>query len=185
MGVMFLKLETDLKKIEELSEANHEANWNFRSFLKGYDATIEELDSIVHELYEWISSEIDCTTCANCCKKIRPVLDQKDIRRFAKGLKIPTPGFKERYLTPDEKPNGFVFQQTPCPFLKNNLCSHYDFRPDVCRSFPHLHKKEFVFRLWNVVKNCSVCPIVFNVYEHLKDKLWHTDYDDFVEDFDF
>ena len=51
--------------------------------------------------------------------------------------------------------------------------------------FKGFESKEFVFRLWNVMGNCSVCPIVFNVYEHLKDKLWHTDYDDFVEDFDF
>jgi len=180
-----MKLETDLKKIEELSEANHEANLKFRSFLKGYDATIEEIDGVVHELYEWISSEIDCTTCANCCRKTRLVLDKRDIRRFSKGLNIPSPDFHATYLTPKEESEGFVFKQTPCPFLKDNLCSHYDFRPDVCRSFPHLHKKEFVFRLWNVVGNCSICPIVFNVYEHLKEELWHTDYDDFVEDFDF
>ncbi|MFP3912246.1 MAG: hypothetical protein ACLFUT_09210 [Desulfobacteraceae bacterium] len=24
-----------------------------------------------------------------------------------------------------------------------------------------------------VVQNCSVCPIVFNVFERLKDALWH------------
>ena len=24
-----------------------------------------------------------------------------------------------------------------------------------------------------VVQNCSVCPIVFNVFERLKDELWH------------
>jgi len=44
-----------------------------------------------------------------------------------------------------------------------------------------LHKKEFVFRLWGVVDNCSICPIVFNVYEHLKDKLWYSG-DDWFED---
>ena len=180
-----MKLETDLKKIEALSEKNHDANWDFRSFLKGYDASIEEIDAIVHELNDWISSEIDCTACANCCRKTQVVLDQMDIRRFAKGLRMSIDDLKANYLSPGDEPEEFVFKQTPCPFLENNLCSHYDFRPDVCRSFPHLHKKEFVFRLWNVVENCSICPIVFNVYEYLKEELWHIDYDDFVDDFDF
>ena len=83
-----MKLITDIKKIEALSEKNWDDNWRFRSFLKGYDATMEEIDAMVHDLYNRVSSEIDCTTCANCCKKIKPVLDQKDIRRLAKGLKI-------------------------------------------------------------------------------------------------
>jgi Fe-S-cluster containining protein len=56
----------------------------------------------------------------------------------------------------------------PCPFLEGNLCSNYDHRPGDCRSFPHLHKHDFIFRLWNVADNCAVCPIVFNVYERLK-----------------
>lgn len=53
-----MKLETDLKIIKDLSKKNNQENWNFRSFLKSYDATIEEVDSIVHKLYQRISSEI-------------------------------------------------------------------------------------------------------------------------------
>jgi hypothetical protein len=45
-----MKLEINLNKIKKLSEKNDRENWNFRSFLKGYDATIEEIDAIVHEL---------------------------------------------------------------------------------------------------------------------------------------
>lgn len=55
-----MKLEIDLDKIKKLSEKKDKENWNFRSFLKGYDATIEEIDSIVHKLYQRISSEINC-----------------------------------------------------------------------------------------------------------------------------
>jgi hypothetical protein len=45
-----------------------------------------------------------------------------------------------------------------------------------------IHKKEVVFRLWGVVENCSICPIVFKVYEQLKDKLWHTDDGEFADE---
>lgn len=34
-----------------------------------------------------------------------------------------------------------------------------------------------------VIGNCSICPIVFNVYERLKGELWHDDtYDSFDYD---
>ena len=169
-----MKLETDLNKIQKLSKKNDPENWNFRAFLKGYDATIEEMDSIVHELYQRIASAIDCTKCANCCKKVRPVLDQEDIQKCSEGVGISVSQFKMKYLIPHKEQGKLVFKEKPCPLLKNNLCSIYRHRPKDCKSFPHLHKKEFVFRLWGVVDNCSICPIVFNVYEQLKDELWHS-----------
>ena len=64
-----------------------------------------------------------------------------------------------------------MFPNVP-PLLSDNCCTVYDHRPDDCRSYPHLHKDEFVFRLIQAVENCSVCPIVFNVFERLKDELW-------------
>jgi len=169
-----MKLETDLKKIKTLSEKNEQKNWDFRSFLKGYDATIEEMDVIVHELNQGISSEIDCTICANCCKEVQPLLDREDIKKCCEGLGISVPQFKKKYLKFDKEEGNFVFKEKPCPFLKNNLCSIYSHRPKDCNSYPHLHKKEFIFRLWGVVENCSICPIVFNVYEQLKEELWYS-----------
>ncbi|MGD9411898.1 MAG: YkgJ family cysteine cluster protein [Desulfobacterales bacterium] len=177
-----MKLEINLNKIKKLSEKNDRENWNFRSFLKGYDATIEEMDAIVHELYQKISSEIDCTICANCCKEVKPLLDQEDIKKCCEGLKVSVSQFKKKYLKSDKEEGNFVFKEKPCPFLKNNLCSIYPHRPKDCESFPHLHKKEFIFRLWGVVENCSICPIVFNVYEQLKGELWHSGDDEFADD---
>ncbi len=180
-----MKVETDLDIIKKLSEEKHEENWNFRSFLKGNDAELEEIDKIVHEFYETISAQIDCTKCVNCCRKVLPILNQKDIQRFSAGSGITEHQFKEEYLKiSEEEPGRLTFKETPCPFLKENLCSYYEFRPRDCRSFPHLHKKDFVFRLWGVVENCSICPIVYNVYEYLKDELWHRDFDDYMDEND-
>ena len=177
-----MKLETDLNKIKKLSEKNDQENWNFRSFLKGYDATIEGMDSIVHELNQRISSEIDCTICANCCKEVQPLLDQEDIKKCCEGLLVSVSQFKKKYLKFGKEEGNFVFKEKPCRFLKNYLCSIYPHRPKDCKSFPHLHKKEFVFRLWGVVDNCSICPIVFNVYEQLKGELWYSGDDEFADD---
>jgi Fe-S-cluster containining protein len=180
-----MKLETNKKKIKTLSEKKHEENWSFRAFLKGYDPGPEEIDKIVHELSETISAQIDCKTCANCCKKALPILNQRDIQRFSAGLCITERQFKKQYLKAEkEEPGQFTFKETPCPFLKENLCSYYEFRPNDCKSFPHLHKKDFVFRLWGIIENCSICPVVYNVYEYLKDEIWYNDFDDYLDEHD-
>ena len=179
-----MRLETDLKIIKKLSEKNHDENWDFRLFLKGFDATIEEMDAIVHELYRKISFEIDCTGCANCCLKVQPVLDQEDIKKCCEGIGFSVSQFKRKYLKLEKEQRKLVFKEKPCPFLKNKLCSIYSHRPKDCKSFPHLHKKEFIFRLWGVVENCSFCPIVFNVYEQLKDKLRYPGNGRFADDQD-
>ena len=156
-------METDLNKIRKLSKEREDENWEFRSFLKGCDISEEKIDLIVHELYQKVSSEIDCRTCANCCREVQPVLDQKDIGRFSKCLGISVAQFKHQYLVKDEEPGKFVFNKKPCPFLKDNLCSHYTCRPKDCKSYPHLNKSGFIFRLINMVGNCSICPIVFSM----------------------
>ena len=165
-------MEIDLNKIRKLSKEKEDDNWEFRHFLKVCDISEEEIDLSVQKLYQKVSSQIDCRTCANCCKEEQPVLDQEDIERFSKCLGISVAQFKNQYLVKDEYPEKFVFNKKPCPFLKDNLCSHYTYRPKDCISYPHLHKSGFIFKLMNVIENCSICPIVFNVYECLKDEIW-------------
>jgi Fe-S-cluster containining protein len=167
-----MRLETDLARIQGISRQKDDENWRFRSFLKGYDGPAGEIDSVVHNLYKKVSSEIDCRQCANCCKSIQPALNQMDVRAFASGLRLPVGEFKERHLVPGDNPGEWRFNKLPCPFLAENLCTNYENRPRDCRSYPHLHKRGFTARLWNVVENYSICPIVFNVYEHLKEQSW-------------
>lgn len=176
-------METDLNKIRKLSKEKEDENWNFRSFLKGCNIQSKKIDSIVYEVNEKVSSEIDCKTCANCCREVQPVLNQKDIERFSKCLRISVAQFKDQYLVKDEEPGKFVFNKKLCPFLKDNLCSYYNCRPKDCRSYPHLHKSGFIFRLINMVGNCSICPIVFNVYESLKTEIRNYNDPDSFDDF--
>ncbi|MBU0756149.1 MAG: YkgJ family cysteine cluster protein [Planctomycetes bacterium] len=168
-----MKLQTDPKVVAKLAEEREAPNWRFRSFLKGIDLEIEELDAIVHRHYEDVSSRIDCRECGNCCRQVLPVLQPFDIARLASGMDLPEAEVIIRFLVPTEEEEGFTFNKEPCPLLSGNCCTFYKSRPEDCRSFPHLHKEEFVFRLIQAVDNCSICPIVFNVFERLKDELWH------------
>ena len=165
-----MKIETDLKIIKGLAEKREKENWDFRMFLKGYNMEMEEMDAIVHDFYEQVIEEIDCKECGNCCREISPTMEEGDIERMAKGLGISPSEFENQYLKENDKKfsNDLIFNRRPCSFQEGNLCTCYDFRPVDCRSFPHLNKEEFVFRLTGVVQNYEICPIVFNVYEMLK-----------------
>ncbi|MDL5502639.1 MAG: YkgJ family cysteine cluster protein, partial [Candidatus Methanoperedens sp.] len=158
-------METDIDKIKKISRQKEEENWKFRSFLKMCDISDEKIDSVVHKLYRDIVSEIDCQKCANCCIEMVPILDNEDIDKFSKGSGIPVAEFKSKYLVKNKGSNDYTFNKMPCPFLKNNSCSCYAYRPKDCVAYPHLHKNEFTSRLINVIVNSSICPIVFNVYE--------------------
>lgn len=172
-------METDLIKIENHAKESENENWNFRTFLKGYD--IKNLDSIVHKLFKHVSESIDCTACGNCCKEIQPSLKKKDINKLSSSLNITPDQFITEYVDKDEDGDNKL-NQIPCPFLIDNKCTQYDSRPEGCASYPHLHKKDFVFRLIGVVNNYSICPIVFNVYETLKSNL-KSEFIDFQEEF--
>ncbi len=176
-----MKIERDIDRIKKLSEEKEEENRSFRSFLKSSEIPAKKIDIIVQQLSQTISSQIDCQTCGNCCREILPVLKQNDIVNMAGTLDLSVKKFKKKYLVKAEVPDGYTFNTNPCPFLEGNICSVFVSRPDDCRSYPHLHKKKFVSRTISVINNCSVCPVVFNVYENLKNEIWAMD--DLDEDY--
>jgi Fe-S-cluster containining protein len=173
-------IETDLRKIKKYSKTKERENYKFRSFLKQYDISIKKLDSIVHKIYNEVIKHIDCTKCANCCKVVKPQLSKTDIKRLSESMGIPEKDFIYKYLSASSDERGFyIFNTLPCPLLKDNLCQYYDHRPKDCLSYPHLHKREFIFRLYGMIDNYGICPIVYNVYEQLKNR-----FNDFYK-FDF
>jgi len=170
-----MELETNLKRIASLAEEREDENWAFRSYLKMVEMKPEEMDELVRMHYEEVSAHIDCGECCNCCRVILPPLSTSEIERLATGMSLSVEEVKERYLVKAEEGKDYVFNEKPCPLLSENRCTAGDYRPDACLSFPNLHKDGFVFRLAQIVMNCSICPIVFNVYERLKEDLWEED----------
>ncbi|MCP4220847.1 MAG: YkgJ family cysteine cluster protein [bacterium] len=166
-----MKVETDLEKIKKYSVEKEADNWGFRSFLKSCEISSKKIDTIVQHLNKQVTAKIDCQSCANCCKTLRPEVTDKDAGVIAKKLGIPAEEFKAKYLAESEMGSENCFNQAPCPFLADNACTIYEFRPADCSSYPHLQKKKFSSRIISVIQNYEVCPIVFNVYEGLKDEI--------------
>ena len=160
-------IETDLYKIETLAKLREDENWRFRSFLKGKNG--HKVDVIVHRLNEEISAKIDCTKCGNCCTKLSPCITKNDLHNLSEALKIPSSEVVEKYTETIE--DELSLKQLPCAFFADKKCTLYQYRPETCHSYPHLHKKDFTSRLISVLSNYEICPIVFNVYERLKDEM--------------
>jgi Fe-S-cluster containining protein len=132
---------TDLATIKRLGKTNENVNYRFRTFLKSKDS--DRLDRTVKELFLFYSSKIDCTKCGNCCSYLKPTIQDNDIKKLAVSTNKPINDFIRNYIVTDEDKDKH-FKDLPCPFLLDKKCSVYDSRPEDCKSFPHLHKDDFL-----------------------------------------
>jgi len=156
------RIETDLSRINQLSQKHDEENWDFRSWLK--QNAPDNIDGIVHALSEKYFTLIDCKQCANCCRSLETEFKKSELLHIAKTLGQSMKAFERQFMT-EGKVNA------PCPMLNGKLCSIYENRPEVCQSYPHLEKPHFTSRLMGVIDNVAICPIAFNAFEELKTKL--------------
>lgn len=164
----------DLVEIRTLAEEKEDENLRFRHFLKTRcNLELAEIDQRVFETTRRVWARIDCTTCANCCREMQPGFSEEEVSRVARRLGMERKEFIEAYLEPTEAHNENPWQTrtTPCPFLKDNLCSIYEDRPAECSEYPHLYKPEFVFRTLGMIERTFTCPIVYQVMEELKKSL--------------
>jgi uncharacterized protein len=132
----------------------------------------KDLDIIAEELNAEVWQEVDCLTCANCCKVMTPTFTTKDIRRISKYLNMRPKDFKERWLKLD-KAGDWVNIKQPCQFLDltTNMCSVYEVRPDSCAGFPHLNKKKMIDYMHIHKQNISYCPATYKMVEKMVEKI--------------
>ncbi|HWZ42483.1 MAG TPA: YkgJ family cysteine cluster protein [Candidatus Saccharimonadales bacterium] len=164
----------DLVQIRTLAQSKEDENWKFREFLKmRCNLEPDQIDELVFETTRRVWAGIDCTACANCCREVKPSFSEEEVDRVARRLGMERQQFIDIYLERADalSDNPWQTRTTPCPFLKNNLCSVYEDRPGDCSGYPYLYKPEFVFRLMGMVERTLTCPIVYEVMEHLKKSL--------------
>jgi Fe-S-cluster containining protein len=147
------------------SEGRRDAVW-----LSVLSLEPEEVDSQVFETTRRVWAEIECTSCANCCREVTPSFSEMEVSRLAQRLGIERREFIERYLERAEagSENPWQTRAKPCPFLKENRCSVYEDRPADCSGYPYLYEPDFAFRTIGMIERTSTCPIVYQVMEDLK-----------------
>jgi Fe-S-cluster containining protein len=161
---------TDLIQIKRMGEKKQVENERFRRYLKRHN--FPELR--FRRVAEQIESEIDCRSCANCCKVAETDVTGRDIDRLARFLGMTPRDFVEQYTTAsafEQKEPILRRRETGCIFLDGNDCTIYEARPDTCRDFPHLMRGtgSFESRMWQMVDRATYCPIVYNSLEEFKE----------------
>jgi uncharacterized protein len=137
--------------------------------LKKFNSKI--LDDLVHQMHDDAFVSFNCLECANCCKTIGPRLTVTDIDHLAKHLKMKVSVFMQKYVRKDED-NDYVFVTHQCPFLlSDNYCMVYERRPKACREYPHTNRNGVRQILDLSIKNCAVCPVVFEIFKSLKKEM--------------
>lgn len=117
------------------------------------------------DLHEAAFDQIDCLTCARCCKNYSPRFKTPDIKRISKALRLKESVFIDTYLRLDEE-GDYVVKSKPCPFLgQDNACSIYEDRPSDCQRFPYTDEDVLLNRCAITLKNASFCPAVYVVLE--------------------
>ncbi len=152
----------------------------FRRFLTKLEKNPPKgLQNLVNHLETEVWKEVDCLSCANCCKTMTPTFTPTDIRRISAHLGMTGQAFKDKWLRREKGGDRDWLNKTePCQFLdpKDNTCSIYDVRPADCAGFPHLSKnlKDYM----HVHKqNVECCPATYKMVEkmmmHLNHPLHH------------
>ena len=147
--------------------ARHKAT--FRRFLTKVEKNPPVgLDKMAVEIDKQVWQEVDCLSCANCCKKMTPTFKKSDVDRISKHLGMTAAEFREKWLYLD-KDGDWMNKSNPCQFLDltTNMCSIYEVRPVDCAGFPHLTKKKMTDYIHWHKQNVAYCPATFSMVEKL------------------
>ena len=142
---------------------------SFRSFLnkteknppKGIHALLPILEKQVWE-------EVECLSCANCCKKMTPTFTTQDLKRISAHFNQTPEAFRKQWLKKDSNKD-LVNKIQPCQFLnlEDNKCSIYSIRPVDCAGFPHLSKKKWSEYAHVHKQNIDYGPATFKMVEKM------------------
>jgi Fe-S-cluster containining protein len=161
---------TDLVQIRRLGHQKRSENFRFRAYLKNH----RHSDRRLRRFGEDIEAQIDCTQCANCCRVSEVGITDRDIDKLTKFLGVTRAEFI-RDSTQLDQAGDLILKKTEagCVFLKDNLCTVYEARPQNCANFPHLVRGSgsIASRMWQFVDRAEFCPIVYNWIEKVKEDI--------------
>jgi Fe-S-cluster containining protein len=148
----------------------------FRRFLTKLEKEQPKgLQQLILKTEQELWKEVDCLTCANCCKTMTPTFSNKDIKRISSHLGQTEDEFKNNYLRRERGgERDWLNKVEPCQFLdmKTNMCSIYEVRPADCAGYPHLRKN---FKSYGHIhkQNVECCPAAYKLVEKMIMKLGH------------
>lgn len=130
------------------------------------------LEKVTSRLEKEVWKEVDCLTCANCCKTMTPTFTLADMKRISAHFGQTVDEFKKKWLYKERSTGDWMNKKQPCQFLnlEDNKCSIYEIRPADCAGFPHLPKKMKDYA--HVHKqNVEYCPATHRMVEKMMESI--------------
>lgn len=130
------------------------------------------LDNLTKALEPEVWKEVDCLSCANCCKTMSPTFTKTDIKRIARHFGQSPEAFTRQWLRKD-RDGDIINKAEPCQFLNlgDNKCSIYEIRPLDCSGFPHLPKRKMLDYIHVHKQNIELCPATYKLVEKMEERL--------------
>jgi Fe-S-cluster containining protein len=135
------KLNSFLTKWQGKADIDNDDFWNecidtYRA-IGQYRLTLPWVD--VPETRAQAQTFLHCPLpCGDCCKFGLEAITYEDAKRIIDGTGMTWKEFAGicTLLQHEGKDLTYAIKGAPCPFLKDGLCSIYEFRPQVCRDYP-------------------------------------------------
>lgn len=109
----------------------------------------------------------DCNKCRNCCAEYSVSFEEDELGPVAAFLRMGEKDFRDKYIK--EEFGDYQLNVKPCCFLKEDgRCQIEGCKPASCRDYPYTDKPERLFSLLSIVDSTSICPVVFEMFERLK-----------------
>ncbi|XZF13223.1 YkgJ family cysteine cluster protein [Chitinophagaceae bacterium MMS25-I14] len=161
----------DLQKFRRKAVRNKAS---LTAFLQKLDEVVpEDMPKLVAEADAAVWKDVNCLSCANCCKTMTPTWRKADVVRASAHLGMTPKEFVEKWLYKEEETGDWVNVNVPCQFLdlNTNMCSIYEVRPKDCAEFPHHNKKPFDDYNDTFIGNVVRCPATYELVSRLKKKI--------------
>jgi uncharacterized protein len=160
---------TDLAEVFRLGSEKAEENLAFRRHLSAHHVGEEAFQILASD----IQQQMDCTSCANCCRYSIVPVSKPEVESIAARIGVTAETVVRTYTVPDPgAPNSRILLNSSrgCVFLDGNLCTIYEARPKACRDFPHVAIGIHTLgsRLSSHARWASLCPIIYNALEEFK-----------------
>lgn len=157
-------------KLSELKEAYkkvEEDNYIFRRYLKN-NADMKTLDQQFLSLHKEFFSEYDCNACRNCCVEYSANFEEEELLPVTEYLNLSKKEFIDQYI--EERYGQYDLKTKPCAFLKvDGACEIESCKPLSCKDYPFTDRPDRMFSLASLVSSTSVCPVVYEMFERLKE----------------
>jgi uncharacterized protein len=157
----------DPDALRELAKASEPENRALIRRLRRSGWSSRRLAKLQKQILERVWTEIHCTDCANCCRRMQLEISPTDCRSLARLLGMVPRDFRAE-LAVKHRDGQWFLRQYPCRFLEGSRCTIYEVRPSRCRGFPYLGGTVRDDDTAGTLLRARYCPAVFRVLEELR-----------------